>query len=78
MKPGDLIQLVDPDDTGVYVVTLPTGQAIPSPYSDGTLALFLGWHEVADLRGEKKARILIDGIQGWVYESELEAIDEAR
>jgi hypothetical protein len=78
MKPGDLIRLVDPEGAGVYVVTLPTGQAIPSPYSDRTLALFLGWHEVADLRGEKKACILIDGILGWVYGSEIEGIDETR
>jgi hypothetical protein len=35
-------------------------------------------HEVADLRGDRKIRILIDGIQGWVYESELEELDEAR
>jgi hypothetical protein len=75
MQPGDLAQLVDPEGTGIYVVTLPTGQAIPSPYHNGTFALFLGWHEVADLRGERKARILIDGIQGWVYGSELELVE---
>jgi len=32
---------------------------------------------VADLRGDRKIRILIGGVQGWAYESELEAIDEA-
>jgi len=78
MKPGDLVQLFDPDGAGIYVITLPTGQPIPDPYSDGTLALFLGWHEenVGHMNG--KARILINGIQGWVYESEIEEINAAR
>ena len=48
------------------------------PYTDGALAIVLGLHEVDDLRGERKIRVLIDGIQGWVYESELEELDEAR
>lgn len=78
MKPGDLIRLVDPDGAGIYVVTLPTGQAIPSPYSDGALAIFLGWDTESARLMNNKARILIDGIPGWVYESEIEGISEAR
>jgi hypothetical protein len=74
MKPGDLMQISDPE--GTYVINLSTGYAMPHPYPDGTPAIVLGEHEVADLRGDRKIRILIDGIQGWVYESELEAIDE--
>jgi hypothetical protein len=46
------------------------------PYPEGTPAIVLGEHEMADLRGDRKIRILIDGIQGWVYESELEELDE--
>jgi hypothetical protein len=75
MKPGDLMQISDPE--GSYVVNLSTGYAMPEPYPEGTPALVIGLHEVADLRGDRKIRIIIDGIQGWVYESELEAIDEA-
>ena len=51
---------------------------MPEPYRFGTPALVLGLYEVADLRGERKIRILIEGMQGWVYESELEALDETR
>jgi len=78
MKPGDLMQISDPDGSGVYVVNIESGYAMTVPYTDGALAIVLGLHEVADLRGERKIRILIDGIQGWVYESELEGLDEAR
>ena len=74
MKPGDLMQISDLE--GTYVINLSTGYAMPNPYPEGTPAIVLGEHEVADLRGDRKIRILIDGIQGWVYESELEAIDE--
>ena len=74
MKPGDLVQISDPE--GTYVVNLSTGYAMSAPYLEGTIAIVLGEHELADLRGDRKIRILIDGIQGWAYESELEAIDE--
>jgi hypothetical protein len=76
MKPGDLVQISVPK--GTHVFNLSTGYVASQPYPDGTLAIFLGVHEVADPRGERKIRILIDGIQGWVYESELEELDEAR
>ncbi len=76
MKPGELVQISDPE--GAYVVNLSTGYAMPEPYPEGTSAIFLDFHDVADLRGERKIRILIDGIQGWVYESELEVISESR
>lgn len=73
MKSGDLVQISDPE--GTYVVNLSTGYAMPEPYPDGTIAIVLGDHEVADLRGDRKIRILIEGIQGWVYESELELVE---
>ena len=73
MKPGDLMQISDPE--GTYVVNLSTGYAMPEPYPEGTPAIVLGLHEVADLRGERKIRVLVDGIQGWVYESELEPVE---
>lgn len=73
MKSGDLVQISDPE--GTYVVNLSTGYAMPEPYPDGTIAIVLGLHEVADLRGDRKIRILIDGIQGWAYESELEPVE---
>ena len=76
MKLGDLVQTSDPE--GTYVINLSTGYAMSHPYPEGTPAIVLGEHEMADLRGDRKIRILIDGIQGWVYESELEAIDETR
>lgn len=75
MKPGDLMQISDPE--GTYVVNLSTGYAMSQPYPEGTPVIVLGLHEVADLRGDRKIRILIDGILGWVYESELEVINEA-
>jgi hypothetical protein len=70
------MQISDPE--GAYVVNLSTGYAMSQPYPEGTPAIVLGLHEVADLRGERKIRVLIDGIQGWVYESELEPVDETR
>jgi hypothetical protein len=73
MKPGDLMQISDPE--GTYVVNLSTGYAMSQPYPEGTPAIVLGLHEVPDLRGERKIRVLVDGIQGWVYESELEPIE---
>ena len=73
MKPGDLMQISDPE--GTYVVNLSTGYAMSQPYPEGTPAIVLGLHEVADLRGERKIRVLVDGIQGWVYESELEPVE---
>ena len=73
MKSGDLVQISDPE--GTYVVNLSTGYAMPEPYPDGTPAIVLGLHDVADLRGDRKIRILIDGIQGWAYESELEPVE---
>ena len=73
MKPGDLMQISDP--TGVYVVNTATGHAMPGPCPFGTPAIVLGLHEVPDLRGERKIRVLVDGIQGWVYESELEPVE---
>jgi hypothetical protein len=76
MKPGDLMQISVPE--GTHVFNLSTGYVALQPYPEGTPAIVLGLHEVADLRGERKIRILIDGIQGWVYESELEGLDEAR
>jgi hypothetical protein len=76
MKPGDLMQISDP--TGVYVVNTATGHAMPGPCLFGTPAIVLGWHEPREGRGERKVRVLIEGIQGWCYESELEPIDEAR
>ena len=76
MKLGELVQISDPE--GTYVVNLSTGYAMPEPYPEGTLAIVLGLHEALDPVGERKIRVLVDGIQGWVYESELEAIDEAR
>ncbi len=74
MKPGDLMQISVP----THVFNLSTGYVAARPYPEGAPAIFLGVHDVADLRGERKIRILIDGIQGWVYESELEELDEAR
>ena len=74
MKPGDLMQISDPE--GTYVVNISTGYAMPEPYPEGTPVLVLGEHEVLLQPGDRKIRILIDGILGWVYESELEAIDE--
>ena len=76
MKSGDLMQISAP--SGTHIFNLSTGYVTSQRYPVGTLAIFLGDHEGADLRGDRKIRILIDGIQGWVYESELEAIDEAR
>jgi hypothetical protein len=73
MKPGDLMQISDPE--GTYVVNLSTGYAMSQPYPEGTPAIVLGLHEVPDLRGERKIRVLVDGIQGWVYESELEPVE---
>jgi len=74
MKPGDLMLI----SSSTYVIDLSTSYTTSQPYPEGTPVIFLGVHEVADLRGERKIRILIDGIQGWVYESELEGLDEAR
>jgi hypothetical protein len=74
MKVGDLMQISAP--SGTHIFNLSTGYVTSQRYPDGTLAIFLGEHEVTDRLGERKIRILIDGIQGWVYESELEAIDE--
>jgi hypothetical protein len=71
MKSGDLVQISDPQ--GTYVVNISTGYAMPL-YPEGTPAIVLGLHEVPDLRGERKILVLIDGIQGWVYESELELL----
>lgn len=73
MKPGDLMQISDPE--GTYVVNLSTGYAMSQPYPEGTPAIVLGLHEVAHLRGERKIRVLVDGIQGWVYESGLEPVE---
>ena len=78
MIPGSLMRISDPDGSGIYVVNIESGYAMTVPYNDGAFAIVLGLHEVADLRGERKIRILIDGIQGWVYESELGDLDEAR
>ena len=74
MKPGELMQISVP----THVFNLSTGYVTSRSYPEGTPAIFLGVHEVADLRGDRKIRVLIDGIQGWVYESELEGLDEAR
>jgi hypothetical protein len=74
MKPGDLMQI----SSSTHVFNLSTGYVTSQSYPEGTPTIFLGVHDVADLRGERKIRILIDGIQGWVYESELEEFDEAR
>jgi hypothetical protein len=76
MKPGELMQISDPE--GTYVVNLATGYSMPEPYPEGTPVLVLGEHEVLLQPGDRKIRILIDGILGWVYESELEVIDESR
>jgi hypothetical protein len=74
MKVGDLVQISEPG--GTHIFNLSTGRTTPHPYPDGTPAIVLGEHEVATPRRDRKIRILIDGIQGWVYESELEIIDE--
>ena len=76
MKPGDLMLISVP--RGTHVFNLSTGYVTSQSYPEGTPTIVLGEHEVADLRGERKIRILIDGIHGWVYESELEGLDEAR
>jgi hypothetical protein len=81
MKPGDLIRLVaDPDmsDGVVHVAWIPpTGQRA---FDEGTVGVFLGDYNFVSPRtdGERKVRILIEGRLGWIYESECEAIDEAR
>jgi len=63
MKPGELMQISDPE--GTYVVNLATGYSMSEPYPEGTLVLVLGEHEVLLQPGDRKIRILIDGILGW-------------
>jgi acetyl-CoA synthetase len=53
------------------------GREIPDPYPDGTLAVFLGSHGKSTEPDFNKALILVEGIQGWVYDSEIEVISEA-
>ena len=77
MRPGDLVRIYDPVGTGVYVISLPNGREIPDPYPDGTLAVFLGSHGKSTEPDFNKALILVEGMQGWVYDSEIEVISEA-
>ena len=78
MKPGDLVKLAsDNHSAQVYVAAI--GIREQWIFNEGTSALFLDEHHWLNERGhEKKLRILVDGRVGWIYESECEAIDEAR
>ena len=79
MKPGDLVRL----DTGfgekTYIVEVPkSSNSGQFSRPNGALAIFLGPHALAheNTNAELKSLILVDGRVGWVYESELEEIDD--
>lgn len=71
MNPGDLIRLTSGySDTWVCIASVPANNQWYVPV--GTLAVFLGIHLEAAHGLEAKYRILVDGRQGWIYESECE------
>lgn len=79
MKPGDLIRLCHDSNFEAGTVTV---AAIPlthqRAYDHGTLAIFLGeYREIHPYNGaETKMRILVEGMVGWIYESECEAVND--
>ena len=80
MKPGDLVRLNTFFDEPASIVEVPKSSSSGQFFCEnGSIAMFLGeYFPIPSIVAEPKSLILIDGRIGWVYDNELEMIDEAR
>ena len=79
-SPGDLLRLRGevPEDNTVSVVRIRNPQERVSAFSVdvGTPAIFLEWM-VTGPRQMRRAKILVEGKLGWVYQTEIEVVSES-